>query len=156
MLDFVIFDVYNYCCNNNSITEGAKNMKSNLAKALNTGLHKDEAGEQTVGSDLKVTLGNEVVTLYAFSFENFEDWAYTKELEEAVYYSYEDIADKELLYKLYNITKTEDSPNICSICGADLDEYNGNNAYPVNTGQCCSQCNKDYVIPARLREVYHG
>ena len=103
-----------------------------------------------------MTLGNEEVTLYAFGFENFEDWAYTKELEEAIYYSYQDIADKELLYKVYNITKTEDSPNICSICGADLDEYNKYNAYPVNTGQCCSQCNMDYVVPARLKEVYHG
>lgn len=37
MLDFVIFDDYNCCCNNNSITEGAKNMRSNLAEALNDG-----------------------------------------------------------------------------------------------------------------------
>lgn len=37
----------------------------------------------------------------------------------------------------------------CSICSEEFVGY-GNNAYPVNEGRCCDQCNDSSVIPARL------
>lgn len=38
---------------------------------------------------------------------------------------------------------------ICSICGKEYVGY-GNNAYPINDGRCCDNCNKEVVIPARI------
>ena len=38
---------------------------------------------------------------------------------------------------------------ICSICGKEYSGF-GNNAWPVNDGRCCDQCNSEYVIPERL------
>ena len=29
----------------------------------------------------------------------------------------------------------------------------GNNAYPINDGRCCDDCNAKYVIPARKAEM---
>jgi hypothetical protein len=29
----------------------------------------------------------------------------------------------------------------------------GNNAYPVNDGRCCDDCNSTTVIPARIRAM---
>ena len=29
----------------------------------------------------------------------------------------------------------------------------GNNAYPINDGRCCNDCNAKYVIPARLSAI---
>jgi len=37
----------------------------------------------------------------------------------------------------------------CSICQRDFTEY-GNNAWPVNEGTCCNECDWLVVIPARL------
>ena len=50
----------------------------------------------------------------------------------------------------------------CSICNGPLavgkELYagwmDGNNAWPINKGRCCAYCNKDVVIPARLRAYY--
>ena len=39
----------------------------------------------------------------------------------------------------------------CSICGKPFEEK-GNNAEPVNNGQCCDMCNFSIVIPRRLQE----
>ena len=51
----------------------------------------------------------------------------------------------------------------CSICGFPIDIQPGgwtlgHNAQPVNNGRCCTQCNSDVVIPARMRAMYgrHG
>ena len=39
----------------------------------------------------------------------------------------------------------------CSICKYnDIGEY-GNNANPINDGDCCNYCNAHFVIPARLK-----
>lgn len=38
---------------------------------------------------------------------------------------------------------------ICSICGEEYEGY-GNNAQPVNNGQCCDECNSNVVIPFRF------
>lgn len=64
-------------------------------------------------------------------------------------------------YELVNDDEYEENNiNYCSICGTELwsnyhgYEYLGNNAYPVNDGRCCDDCNSKYVIPARLRQMY--
>lgn len=51
--------------------------------------------------------------------------------------------------------------HICCICGK---EYNGhgNNPYPIGwdiyseDDRCCDECNRKYVIPARIAELYSG
>lgn len=56
-----------------------------------------------------------------------------------------------------SITKTTKEKIKCSICNAvEIDgfyEY-GNNAEPINNGECCNLCNEDFVIPARLKQIY--
>lgn len=37
---------------------------------------------------------------------------------------------------------------ICSICG-EIYEDVGHNAWPVNEGRCCSECNRNVVLPKR-------
>ena len=47
---------------------------------------------------------------------------------------------------------------ICSICGKEFNDW-GNNPYPVTKGEddkCCDDCNMEYVIPARIEELYGG
>jgi hypothetical protein len=38
---------------------------------------------------------------------------------------------------------------VCSICGGAIVGF-GNDAWPVNDGRCCDQCNVERVISARL------
>jgi hypothetical protein len=42
----------------------------------------------------------------------------------------------------------------CSICGELNEEwpgdFYGHNAEPINDGRCCDDCNKFWVIPARI------
>jgi hypothetical protein len=38
---------------------------------------------------------------------------------------------------------------VCSICEQPYEGF-GNNASPINDGQCCDTCNEIVVIPARL------
>lgn len=42
---------------------------------------------------------------------------------------------------------------VCSICKGNYVGY-GNNAYPVNDGRCCDECNREVVIQARIRAMY--
>jgi hypothetical protein len=39
----------------------------------------------------------------------------------------------------------------CSICGDEQFGY-GNNAWPLNDGRCCDNCNAGAVIPTRIRD----
>lgn len=39
----------------------------------------------------------------------------------------------------------------CCLCGEEFEGY-GNNAEPVKKGTCCDECNKNKVIPARIKE----
>ena len=50
-----------------------------------------------------------------------------------------------------------DAPWTCSICKRTItnDKW-GNNAWPINDGRCCSDCNSTLVIPARLTAVLRG
>ena len=40
----------------------------------------------------------------------------------------------------------------CSICGEYFEEF-GNNAHPVNNGTCCDKCNREVVIPIRIKNM---
>ena len=42
----------------------------------------------------------------------------------------------------------------CCFCGVDMKEPFTNNPYPVNkdeNARCCNDCNKNIVIPARIK-----
>ncbi len=39
----------------------------------------------------------------------------------------------------------------CSICGKEFEGY-GNNAYPINDGRCCDDCNVSIVVPRRIQD----
>lgn len=41
---------------------------------------------------------------------------------------------------------------ICSICEKEFTEY-GNNAYPINNGRCCDNCNLNVVLPERISRI---
>ena len=50
---------------------------------------------------------------------------------------------------------------ICSICQKEIQpDENGwdgtNNAEPINDGSCCHDCNREVVIPARIRLSFAG
>jgi hypothetical protein len=45
---------------------------------------------------------------------------------------------------------------VCSICRATVEHGYSHNARPVNAGRCCSECNYDHVIPARMHFLLHG
>lgn len=49
--------------------------------------------------------------------------------------------------------KQATTKKVCSICQEDFTEF-GNNAYPINDGRCCDDCNALVVIPARIRRLY--
>ena len=40
----------------------------------------------------------------------------------------------------------------CSICLKPYEGF-GNNAYPVNEGRCCDECNRNVVLPVRMRRM---
>lgn len=42
-----------------------------------------------------------------------------------------------------------DEVKVCSICGKKYTGW-GNNAWPVNDGECCDRCNGMFVLGARL------
>jgi hypothetical protein len=52
--------------------------------------------------------------------------------------------------------KPKSKPLVCSICGGPIDVHpgsnwtRGHNAQPINDGRCCTECNSDMVIPARI------
>jgi hypothetical protein len=41
----------------------------------------------------------------------------------------------------------------CSICGRQYVQW-GNNAWPINDGRCCHECNMTKVIPERIARMY--
>jgi hypothetical protein len=48
----------------------------------------------------------------------------------------------------------EDDPKTgpSSICGRTYTKW-GRNAWPINDGTCCAECDDKYVIPRRLADV---
>ena len=53
----------------------------------------------------------------------------------------------------------------CSICSGPIDEHRhphtgeiywteGHNAEPVNDGRCCTSCNENVVMRARLQKIF--
>lgn len=55
-----------------------------------------------------------------------------------------------------SVTVVDAEPQCC-ICGgpiAQVKEWrDGHNAQPVAEGRCCGHCNKNHVVPARVREM---
>lgn len=48
-------------------------------------------------------------------------------------------------------TVTEKEQLICAICGKPItDDPYGHNPWPVAEGRCCTECNRNVVIPARM------
>lgn len=41
----------------------------------------------------------------------------------------------------------------CVICGKPIKTKYPNNAEPIAKGYCCEKCNREVVIPARLKAV---
>ena len=48
----------------------------------------------------------------------------------------------------------------CSVCGSTIKKDpvsgwdGGHNAYPVNDGRCCDDCNTHIVIPLRINNLF--
>lgn len=47
---------------------------------------------------------------------------------------------------------SQPQPFICSVCNEMITGQYGNNAWPLNDGRCCDDCNA-LVIVARLRDL---
>lgn len=45
---------------------------------------------------------------------------------------------------------------LCCICNEPMDFHNRHNAEPVKKGSCCSKCNLEVVIPARVKIAEKG
>lgn len=54
----------------------------------------------------------------------------------------------------------QDETPHCSICQLPIPAQGpwtkGNNAWPVNTGRCCHDCDENVVIPARINLLMLG
>lgn len=52
------------------------------------------------------------------------------------------------------LIKVKDNENyqICCICNNRINGY-GNIAEPYKSGTCCDECNKKFVIPARIKQI---
>ena len=82
---------------------------------------------------------------------------YKKLLKESINQSSDN--DKKVMTETLNnlgikLDEAKDAQN-CVICGKPIVGY-GNNAAPVADGKCCDQCNRDVVIPARLKALQNN
>lgn len=57
-----------------------------------------------------------------------------------------------IIYEIKEVDYKPIETNKCVICGKEYTGY-GNNAYPVNEGRCCDECNTNIVIPARIQQM---
>jgi hypothetical protein len=57
--------------------------------------------------------------------------------------------------RLEDVGPDEMTTKTCSICQAKYEGW-GNNAWPVNDGECCDDCNSMAVIPARVAKLIKG
>lgn len=48
--------------------------------------------------------------------------------------------------------KYNSTPKICCICNNEI-TTRPNNAEPYKKGICCDECNKKFVIPARINQM---
>lgn len=51
-------------------------------------------------------------------------------------------------------TMENEAPKLCSVCARDYYGF-GNNAWPINAGRCCDDCNQ-IVIAHRIKNVSRG
>ena len=59
----------------------------------------------------------------------------------------------------------QNKDNDCSICHEEIDVQvfegggtwaGGHNAQPINDGRCCDWCNKEFVIPRRMKLMFES
>jgi hypothetical protein len=63
--------------------------------------------------------------------------------------------DGNFIRRCTEVTETTKASKIikitpCSICKSSLRYERSNNAWPINDGRCCKDCNTRHVIPARI------
>lgn len=58
-----------------------------------------------------------------------------------------------VLKKDPNEIQVQDENFTCSICGREVEGEYSHNAWPINDGRCCIECNALKVMPARIKGV---
>ena len=90
------------------------------------------------------------VKMITKSFSN----SWTKEDKKQIRDSFKDFKGREDAKKAFinaNMRKFT-----CCICGCDFIDWTGNNPYPFGDGEkqsCCHECNRLFVLPARLAMI---
>lgn len=41
----------------------------------------------------------------------------------------------------------------CCICDTEISKWESNNAEPIQKGECCDDCNYQYVVPERMKQL---
>lgn len=94
--------------------------------------------------------GTQYLVKWDYSDREDEEWLYGDELTHWI----EDTEENFIIEEDFTIddeyTNSITQDKICAICGDTIERY-GNNAEPVAKGFCCDKCNREKVIPARLR-----
>jgi hypothetical protein len=67
-------------------------------------------------------------------------------------YTVEDAALLEAWRKRIKL-KLQKETQTCSICQKEFTGYD-NNAWPVNDGRCCYDCNETVAVPARMNLMF--
>lgn len=44
----------------------------------------------------------------------------------------------------------------CSVCGKEITFMESCNAYPINDGRCCPECDRQFVVPIRIKRAANG
>jgi len=56
-----------------------------------------------------------------------------------------------------NKTKLYECDEVCVFCNKKIiSVLDNNNAQPLKDGRCCSKCNKEKVLPERLKQCFGG
>lgn len=109
-------------------------------------------GEFNVGSIINIKKdenGTQYLVQWDYSDLNNMQWLYGDELTHWL----DDIEENFTVDDEYTNSTTEDK--ICVICGATIERY-GNNADPIADGICCDKCNREKVIPARIKMLLNN
>lgn len=152
-LDEDEFEMYLNWWNKDSLTEGIRIDNDN--EPFNIGSRVAERwddGEFNVGSIINIKkdeTGTQYLVQWDYSDLNNMQWLYGDELTHWL----DDIEENFTIDDEYTNSTTEDK--ICVICGATIERY-GNNADPIADGICCDKCNREKVIPARIKMLLNN
>ena len=92
-----------------------------------------------------------VIRTWFKEVENFLSNITVKEISREEYSNkYDDIYASHDTNKI--VKKLKEGEGICSICFKKYTHW-GNNAWPVNNGRCCDECNMNIVVPARIQKM---